>query len=283
MKKIWTLLVAAITVLAVLTSGCGSSDKAAKPADGKKTTTIGFSISTLNNPFFVSVRKGVEEEAKKLGVNVKIVDAQNDPAKQANDISDLIQQKVDVLLINPVDSAAVSTSVAAANKASIPVLALDRSADKGTVASFIASDNVKGGEMAAEYIIQKLGEKVKVADQKLTVVAKQSADFDRSKGLTVAENMLQANPDIQAIFAQNDEMALGAIEAAKSANKKIFIVGFDGTQDGLKAVEAGAMAATIAQQPELMGQQGLDAAVKVAKGEKVEAKIGVPLKLVDKK
>ena len=217
MKKIWTLLVAAITVLAVLTSGCGSSDKAAKPADGKKTTTIGFSISTLNNPFFVSVRKGVEEEAKKLGVNVKIVDAQNDPAKQANDISDLIQQKVDVLLINPVDSAAVSTSVAAANKASIPVLALDRSADKGTVASFIASDNVKGGEMAAEYIIQKLGEKVKVAelegipgasatrergegfhkvaDQKLTVVAKQSADFDRSKGLTVAENMLQANPD----------------------------------------------------------------------------------------
>ena len=128
MKKIWTLLVAAITVLAVLTSGCGSSDKAAKPADGKKTTTIGFSISTLNNPFFVSVRKGVEE-AKKLGVNVKIVDAQNDPAKQANDISDLIQQKVDVLLINPVDSAAISTSVAAANKASIPVLALDRSAD----------------------------------------------------------------------------------------------------------------------------------------------------------
>ena len=305
MKKIWTLLVAAITVLAVLTSGCGSSDKAAKPADGKKTTTIGFSISTLNNPFFVSVRKGVEEEAKKLGVNVKIVDAQNDPAKQANDISDLIQQKVDVLLINPVDSAAVSTSVAAANKASIPVLALDRSADKGTVASFIASDNVKGGEMAAEYIIQKLGEKVKVAelegipgasatrergegfhkvaDQKLTVVAKQSADFDRSKGLTVAENMLQANPDIQAIFAQNDEMALGAIEAAKSANKKIFIVGFDGTQDGLKAVEAGTMAATIALQPELMGQQGLEAAVKIAKGEKVEAKIGVPLKLVDKK
>ena len=159
--------------------------------------------------------------------------------------------------------------------------------------------------MAAEYIIQKLGEKVKVAelegipgasatrergegfhkvaDQKLTVVAKQSAAFDRSKGLTVAENMLQANPDIQAIFAQNDEMALGAIEAAKSANKKIFIVGFDGTQDGLKAVEAGTMAATIAQQPELMGQQGLDAAVKVAKGEKVEAKIGVPLKLVDKK
>ena len=244
MKKIWTLLVAAITVLAVLTSGCGgSSDKAAKPADGKKTTTIGFSISTLNNPFFVSVRKGVEEEAKKLGVNVKIVDAQNDPAKQANDISALIQQKV-------------GEKVKVAELEGIPGASATRERGEGFH---------------------------KVADQKLTVVAKQSADFDRSKGLTVAENMLQANPDIQAIFAQNDEMALGAIEAAKSANKKIFIVGFDGTQDGLKAVEAGTMAATIAQQPELMGQQGLDAAVKVAKGEKVEAKIGVPLKLIDKK
>ena len=95
--------------------------------------------------------------------------------------------------------------------------------------------------------------------------------------------MLQANPDIQAIFAQNDEMALGAIEASKSAGKQIFIVGFDGTDDGIKAVENGTMAATIAQQPELMGQQGVEAAVKLAKGEKIEAKIAVPLKLVEKK
>ena len=243
-------------------------------------------------------------KAKELGVNVKIVDAQNDPAKQANDVADLLQQGVSVLLVNPVDSAAISTSVEAANKAKIPVIALDRSADKGTIASLVASDNVKGGEMAAEYIIKKLGEGVKVAelegipgasatrergegfhkvaDQKLSVVAKQSADFDRTKGLTVSENMLQANPDIQAIFAQNDEMALGAIEASKSAGKQIFIVGFDGTDDGLKA-EAGTMAATIAQQPELMGQQGLEAAVKLAKGEKIDAKISVPLKLVEKK
>ena len=154
-------------------------------------------------------------------------------------------------------------------------------------------------------LIKKLGEKVKVAelegipgasasrergegfhklaDSKLTVVAKQTAEFDRSKGLTVAENMLQANPDIKAIFAQNDEMALGAIEAAKSAGKQIFIVGFDGTADGVKAVESGAMSATIAQQPEIMGQQGLEVAVKAAKGEKVEAKISAPLKLIEKK
>ena len=290
---------AVLMMSVMLIAGCSSGEEAAPAADKKSgTTTIGFSISTLNNPFFVSVKDGVEAKAKELGVNVKIVDAQND-------VADLLQQGVSVLLVNPVDSAAISTSVEAANKAKIPVIALDRSADKGTIASLVASDNVKGGEMAAEYIIKKLGEGVKVAelegipgasatrergegfhkvaDQKLSVVAKQSADFDRTKGLTVSENMLQANPDIQAIFAQNDEMALGAIEASKSAGKQIFIVGFDGTDDGLKAVEAGTMAATIAQQPELMGQQGLEAAVKLAKGEKIDAKISVPLKLVEKK
>lgn len=306
MKKTLLAVMAVLMMSVMLIAGCSSGEEAAPAADKKSgTTTIGFSISTLNNPFFVSVKDGVEAKAKELGVNVKIVDAQNDPAKQANDVADLLQQGVSVLLVNPVDSAAISTSVEAANKSKIPVIALDRSADKGTIASLVASDNVKGGEMAAEYIIKKLGEGVKVAelegipgasatrergegfhkvaDQKLSVVAKQSADFDRTKGLTVSENMLQANPDIQAIFAQNDEMALGAIEASKSAGKQIFIVGFDGTDDGLKAVEAGTMAATIAQQPELMGQQGLEAAVKLAKGEKIDAKISVPLKLVEKK
>ena len=305
MKKTLLAVMAVLMMSVMLIAGCSSGEEAAPAAKKGGATTIGFSISTLNNPFFVSVKDGVEAKAQELGVNVKIVDAQNDPAKQANDVADLLQQGVTVLLVNPVDSAAISTSVEAANKANIPVIALDRTADKGTLASLVASDNVKGGEMAAEYIINKLGEGVKVAelegipgasatrergegfhkvaDQKLNVVAKQSADFDRTKGLTVAENMLQANPDIQAIFAQNDEMALGAIEASKSAGKQIFIVGFDGTDDGIKAVENGTMAATIAQQPELMGQQGVEAAVKLAKGEKIDAKIAVPLKLVEKK
>lgn len=305
-KKKAFMAALALGTIAMLSFGCSSGEKkeAAKPAkDGK--ITIGFSVSTQNNPFFVTLRKGVEAKAKELNVNVKIVDAQNDPAKQANDVADLLQGNVSVLLVNPVDSAAISTSVTAANKAKIPVVCLDRNANKGEVASLVASDNVKGGEMAAKFILDKLGEKIKVAelegipgasatrergqgfhklaDAKLTVVAKQSADFDRSKGLTVTENMLQANPDIKAIFAQNDEMALGAIAAAKSANKKILIVGFDGTDDGVKAVENGTMGATIAQQPDVMGQQGVEVAVKAAKGEKVDAKVSTPLKLVVKK
>lgn len=301
MRKLLLLMMS--LCVALVMAGCGG-DKAPTKTETKSDVTIGFSVSTLNNPFFVSVRDGVESKAKELGVNVKTVAAQDDPAKQANDIQDLIQQKVSVLLINPVDSAAIVTSVEAANKAGIPVIMLDRSSDGGKVVSLIASDNVKGGEMAAQHIIDKLGEGVvvaelegipgasasrergegfhKLADSKLKVVAKQNADFDRTKGLTVAENILQANPDVQAVFAQNDEMALGAIEAAKSAGKELFIVGFDGTADGMKAVEEGKLAATIAQQPKLMGEEGLANAVKVAKGETIDAHIAVPLKLIVK-
>lgn len=287
-------------------AGCGSSDKkdAGAAASGAKKVTIGFAVSTQNNPFFVTMAKSVEEQAKKANVDVKIVDAQNDPAKQSNDVTDLIESKVDVLIINPVDSAAISNSVIAANKAKIPVITVDRSADKGEVTTHIASNNVKGGEMAAEYIVKKLGEAApvlelegipgasatrergegfhKLADQKLKVLAKQSANFDRTQGLTVAENMLQANPDAKAIFAHNDEMALGAIGAAKSAGAKLLIVGFDGTADGLKAIQDGEMAATIAQQPDKMGEMAVDTALKIAKGEKVEKSIAVDLKLVEK-
>lgn len=302
MKKILSLMLMALAIV-VMVAGCGSSSNSGS-AD-KKGGTIGVSVSTLNNPFFVSIKKGVEEEAAKLGLKVKIVDAQNDPAKQANDISDLIAGNVSLLIINPVDSAAVSTSVDAANKKNIPVITLDRSADKGTVVAHIASDNVKGGEMAAELIVKKLGAKAKVlelegipgasasrergqgfhkiADAQLTVLGKQAADFDRTKGLNVATNMIQANGDVQAIFAQNDEMALGAVQAAKSAGKTLFIVGFDGTDDGQKAVQDGSMGATIAQQPELMGKIAAQTAQKVLKGEKVEAKIPVDLKVIEKK
>lgn len=299
MKKLLALVAMAVLVIS-LVAGCGSNSDS-KKSDKK---TIGFSVSTLNNPFFVDLKKGVEEKAKALGMNVKIVDAQNDPAKQANDIADLLESGVSVLIVNPVDSAAISTSVEAANKKNIPVITLDRSADKGTVVAHIASDNVKGGEMAAQLIADKVGKNTatgelegipgasatrergqgfhNVADKNLNVVAKQSADFDRTKGLNVASNMLQAHPEIKAIFAHNDEMALGAIQAAKSAGKQIFIVGFDGTADAQKAVQDGTMAATIAQQPELMGQIAVETAEKVMKGEKVNEKIPVDLKVVTK-
>ena len=256
----------------------------------------------MDNPFFVSLKEGVLKEAKSKNMEVITVDAQDDTAKQINDIEDLIQQGVDILLINPTDSSAVSTAVQNANHIGIPVITLDRTADQGEVASFIASDNIEGGKMAAEFIIGQLGKDAKVvelqgtpgasaarergqgfrsvADRDLNVIARQTANFDRTQGLNVMENLLQGHKEIDAVFAQNDEMALGAIEAINSSGRDILVVGFDGNDDAIKAVQDGRLGATIAQQPELIGKEAVVAASKILKGEKVDKKISVPLKLV---
>lgn len=305
MRKLISLLAIAMTV--VLLAGCSlqppewaKSKKAANAGEIK----IGLSISTLNNPFFVSLKDGVVNEAKKLNIDVIVVDAQNDSAKQSNDVDDLIQQGVDALLINPTDSAAISAAVQSANGLDIPVVTLDRSADKGDVKALVASDNAKGGKMAAEYIVKELGKDAKVielqgvpgasatrergkgfhdvADKELDVVASQAADFDRTKGLTVMENLLQGNPDVQAVFAHNDEMALGAIEAIQSSGKDIPVIGFDGNEDALNSIKEGKLTATVAQQPELIGQMAVDAARDVLQGKTVEKSIPAPLKLVTK-
>ncbi|WP_026696110.1 ribose ABC transporter substrate-binding protein RbsB [Peribacillus kribbensis] len=305
MKKLSVLF---MSLILLLLSACSMEPPGwAKPAkkENLKDIKIGLSVSTLNNPFFVSLKDGVTAEAKKLGMSVKVVDAQNDSAKQANDVEDLIQQGVDVLLINPADSAAVSSAVQSANHIGIPVVTLDRSADKGKVEALVASDNVKGGEMAADYIVKKAGKDAQVAelegvpgasatrergkgfhniaDHSLKVTAKQSADFDRSKGLNVMENIIQAKPDIKAVFAHNDEMALGAIEAINSSGRNIMVVGFDGNDDALKAIKEGKLDATVAQQPLLIGRLAVDAGRDVLQGKKVKKNIAAPLKLVTKK
>ncbi|XVY16580.1 ribose ABC transporter substrate-binding protein RbsB [Bacillus subtilis] len=279
----------------------------AKPSNSgnKKEFTIGLSVSTLNNPFFVSLKKGIEKEAKKRGMKVIIVDAQNDSSKQTSDVEDLIQQGVDALLINPTDSSAISTAVESANAVGVPVVTIDRSAEQGKVETLVASDNVKGGEMAAAFIADKLGKGAKVAelegvpgtsatrergsgfhniaDQKLQVVTKQSADFDRTKGLTVMENLLQGHPDIQAVFAHNDEMALGALEAINSSGKDILVIGFDGNKDALASIKNGKLSATVAQQPELIGKLATEAADDILHGKKVQKTISAPLKLETQK
>lgn len=265
---------------------------------------IGLSISTLNNPFFVSLRDAIVADAEEKGYEIIVVNAQDDAATEISGIEDLIQQNVDVLLINPTDSAAVSSAVQSANNAGIPVITIDRSADNGEVETLITSDNVAGGEMAADFILEQLGEGAKVAeiqgiagasatrergegfhhiaDKQLDIVASQPADFDRTKGLTVMENTLQGKGDIQAVFAHNDEMALGALEAIKAAGKDIVVIGFDGVEDALASVQAGELTATIAQQPDLMGQEAVSTVEKVLNGEELEEVIKVPLELKTK-
>lgn len=290
MKKLTALSSAVLLGLAI--SGTASAQD-----------TIALAVSTLDNPFFVTLKDGAQKKADELGYKLVVLDSQNDPAKELANVEDLTVRGAKVLLINPTDSEAVGNAVAIANRNNIPVITLDRGAAKGKVVSHIASDNVAGGKMAGDFIAQKLGDSAKVIQlegiagtsaarergegfkqaieaHKFNVLASQPADFDRTKGLNVTENLLASKADVQAIFAQNDEMALGALRAIKAANKKVLVVGFDGTEDGVKAVKSGKLAATVAQQPDLIGSLGVETADKVLKGEKVEAKIPVALKVI---
>jgi ribose transport system substrate-binding protein len=278
---------------------------AVEPTAASGQLTVGLAISTQNNPFFVALRDGADAEAKAQGVKLITVDAQDDSAKQISNIEDLIQKKVQVILINPADSDAVAGVVKEAVKAGIKVVSLDRSVNGAEVSAHIASDNVAGGKMAAEFLLEKIGGKGNIVELEgipgssaarergqgfhsivdgkadLKLVAKQAADFDRAKGLSVMENILQGNKDVKGVFAHNDEMALGAFKAIEAAGlKNVVVVGFDATPDAVNAVKAGQLAATVQQKPELIGKMGVDTAIKLGKGEAVDKFIPVPLDLV---
>jgi ABC-type sugar transport system substrate-binding protein len=299
-----TLLVVLILAIlaAVLAAGCqrgGGGGEGGGPR-------IGLSISTLNNPFFVTLRNGAQDAAKKEGAELIISDAQNDAATQQDDVQNYVTQQVDAILVNPVDSEAIVPAVQAANQADIPVIALDRGASGGEIVTLIASDNVEGGRIAGEELIKLVGsgpvaqlegipgasptrdrgqgfEEAINGQDAVELVASQTANFDRAEGLNVTENILQSNPEIKGIFAQNDEMALGAVRAlGNRAGTDVKIVGFDGIEDALKAVQDGKMNATVAQQPDRIGSLGVENAIKVVDGESVEKNIPVPVKLVTK-
>jgi len=269
---------------------------------------IGLAVSTLNNPFFVDLRDGALEAADKAGLSITVADAQNDPNRQLSQIENFIQQGVSIILVNPCDSAAIVPAIKAANKAKIPVITVDRGADGGEVVCHIASDNVEGGRMAGEYLAELVGYKGKVVELEgipgtsaardrgtgfnevmkkypdIKIVARQEAGFDRAKGMTVMENILQAQPEIDGIFCHNDEMALGALRAVEAAGRlsAIKIVGFDATDDAVKSVKDGKLVATVAQKPRVMGSMAVDTAKQILEGVKVDAFIPVPLELVVK-
>lgn len=306
--RMWMVLVVAALGLGACAPSAVPGATATPAAAPAQEIVLGLSLSTLNNPFFVTLKEGAEKAAAQYGVRLIVVDALDDPAKEAANIEDLIQKKVSALLINPTDTKAVVPSIQKANQAGIPVFTVDRAAEGGQIVSHIASDNVAGGRMAAEFLCQALNGKGNVVELEgipgtsaardrgkgfndylkekcpgLEVVARQPADFNRAKGLQVFENILQAQPKIDGVFAHNDEMVLGAIQAAEAAGRTgIIFVGFDAIDDAVKAVKEGKLAATVAQQPAEMGRLAVEMAVKYLRGEKVEKFIPVPLSLVTK-
>lgn len=303
LKKLVALVSSAILAFSLV--GCsieGEEDSSNSDGSIVGNGSIGLSVSTLNNPFFVTLSEGAEDKAKEEGKELIVVDAGDDAAKQTSDIEDLISKNISVLIVNPVDSDAVAPAVQNAVSKGIKVISVDREVNGVDIDCSIASDNVEGAKMATEYLVSIIGKDAKVvelegtsgssaaidrgagfhkvADEQLNVVSSQTANFNRSEGMSVMENILQSNPDVEGVFAHNDEIALGAVEAIGS--KDIVVVGFDSTDDAIAAIKKGKMAATVAQKPDLMGQTAIETAIKIINGESVEKTIPVEVELVTK-
>ena len=306
-RRVLALLMAAAMTVGMM--GCGAvaidgegGSKETSSSESTGSGSVGLAISTLNNPFFVKLSEGAQAAADEAGVKLITVDAGDDAAKQTSDVEDLISKNVSVLIVNPVDSDAIAPAVKDAVAKGLKVISVDRVVNGVDVDCQIASDNVAGAEMATEYLAELVGEGAKVAelqgvpgasatidrgegfhnvaDEKLDVVLSQTANFNRAEGMTVMENILQSASDVKGVFAHNDEMALGALEAV--SGKDIQIVGFDATDDAVAAVKDGKMAATVAQQPDKMGETAVNTAISLINGESVEKSIPVEVTLITK-
>jgi ribose transport system substrate-binding protein len=306
-----------LTLSALLLAGCNRGDKATGGAAGGSSTppTVALVVKTLNNPFFIEMQKGAEDAAKKVGVTlvVQAADREVDVERQMQIIENLIERKVNALCVAPSGSREIVPVIVKANKANIPVLIVDTRADEkalaaagGKIATFIGSDNYDGGKIAGTFVVEKLGGKGNIAilegipghetgDARLRgfresiakapgmkIVASQPANWERDQGFNVFQNILQANPEVNALFACNDLMALGATEAIAAAGKtgRIVVVGFDAQPEARAAIKKGTMAATVAQFPARMGATAVENAARLLRGEKIEPFTPVSIELV---
>lgn len=304
---------AASAVLLVGVAGCAgnsgtSGDSSGSGSDsGSGNKKIALLMASLTTDFFVQAGDEAKKYASENDIDLTVTTSDNDASKELSNMQDIVGQAPDAIIFDPVDSTSGAAAVRLANAAKIPVITMDRGVPDADTVSHVASDNEAGGKLAAEYLKEKFPDGAQVAElqgilstdiatqrgggfekelktqDNLKIVATQSANFDKSQGFTVFQNILQANPKLNAVFAHNDEMALGALQAAEAAGRKdIVIVGFDGSADALAAIKDGRMAASVAQLPDQIVDTAMETAVAAIDGKKVEAEIGVPLKLITK-
>jgi ribose transport system substrate-binding protein len=292
-KSVLTVAVAASTALSL--AACNRSSPSAEAAAGK-TTSATLVISTLNNPFFVSVADGAKAKAKALGAKIDVQNANNADQASLDLSSTALSKKPSVLIIDPVSSASGGSIVSQANSAGVPVVAFDRMPQGGDLKAFIGYDAIQAGKNGAKALGEAVGGKGKVVEIQgimgtsvaqerskgfesgikafpgISVVATQPAEFDRGKALDVMTNVLQSHRDIVGVYAANDEMAMGVIAALKAAglSGKVKVVGNDGIADAVKAIKDGSLYATNAESPFALGSEVMGLAGQVAGGQKVE-------------
>ena len=267
---------------------------------------IGMSFQELNNPYFVTMQQALEEAAASIGAKVLITDARHDVSKQTSDVEDMLQKKIDILLLNPTDSTGVEGVVKSAKKAGVVVVAVDANA-KGPVDSFVGSKNYDAGVMACEYLGKALSGKGDVAIldgipvvpilervrgckdalkkyPDIKIVTTQNGKQQRDQALTVTENMIQANPRLVGIFSVNDGGAMGALAAIDASGKDIKLVSVDGAPEAIKAMQKpnSKFIATSAQFPRDQIRIAIGIALAKKWGANVPESIPVEVKLIDK-
>ncbi len=306
-----------IAIVVAVLVGASACNRGAKPAGQAAAPRVALVLKTLNSPFFIDMQKGAQEAATRLSIDLVVQAAERevDVDKQMQIIENLIQTGVKALLITPSGSKEIVPAIVKANQAGIPVVIVDTRVDPDAakdagikLASFIGSDNYHGGRVAGELLLKLTGAKARVAilegipghetgDSRMRgfkdavrespgvkILASQPGNWERDLGFTVFQNMLQAHSDIDTVFACNDMMALGAVEAIAAAKRTgtIKVIGFDAVPDARTAIESGAMVASVAQFPAEMGRLAVESAAKILKGETPAADQQVKIELVAK-
>ncbi|MGI6776993.1 MAG: substrate-binding domain-containing protein [Acetivibrionales bacterium] len=326
MRRVFSILIV-LSLLAVLFTACAGSSES-KPADTgsqpaneveKKTGTeeqktaaeekivIGFTHCNLSNEFMVTLQNGLEDRAKELGVELLCTNPEMDPEKQMQQVESFIAQKVDAIIMDPVDADASSPAVKKIQEAGIPIVNVN-SVTEAEPDAFIGSNDEEAAEIAINYIADRLNGKGKIAMihgnpgqsaeikrsdgayrelkkyPDIELVAEQEATWSREKAMALTENWIQAFPDLDAIFSQNDEMAMGALKALEDNGIKqdVVLIGVDAIPDALQAIKDGRLDATVFQDAYSQGSGSVDLALKIIKGEDYDKEVFIPFKLVTK-
>ncbi len=309
------LLMKVAASAALIGLGAGAAIAELPKLEKKDAYRVGFAQTESNNPWRIAETKSMQDEAQKRGWQLVYTDAAGSAAKQVADVNSMIAQGVDAIFIAPREEKPLIPAVMNAKNAGIPVILLDRNVDQSLAkagedyVTFIGSDFIEEGRRAAEWLTKEMGGNAKIIQLEGTtgsspandrakgfadyikdhsgmqIVASQSGDFARDKGRQVAETLLQAHPDANAIYAHNDEMAIGAIAAIEAAGKvpgkDIIIVSIDGTKDALQAIVDGKLGATVECSPHF-GPKAYDTLVAYANGEQIPPKIINPDRFFDK-
>lgn len=292
MNRKFTAALTALGLGATLLSGCAL----AGGGGGDDTTTIGLAVANQQADFFNQIRESVQAAGEEAGVEIVLADAGGDADRQVSQIQDFITKKVDAIIYIPAGATAASVPIRDARAAGIPVVTVDRNPEGEPGDTFIATDSVGAARALGEWVVQETGGEGNLGviqgqigttpeiarDQgfiegtqgsNIVEVARQASQgWHQDEGFDIAQDMLQAHPEITIFFGRADALALGAAQAVRAANRDdILIVGFDGDVAGLEAVRDGVLAATVTQQTQLMGRLAFDSAIKLIGGEELPA------------